>query len=777
MKTTKRFLLFFLFFLPALIHAQQKYTISGSVKDSANGESVIGATIYIPEAKAGASTNSYGFFSITLPEGKYTLVVNYTGRQPKIIPVDLHKNFKLNVELSDRAVTLQGVEITTKKADADKNVTSTEMSSNHLDMTEIKSIPVLFGEVDILKTIGLLPGVMSVGEGSTGFYVRGGGADQNLVLLDEAVVYNASHLLGFFSVFNSDAVKDMTLIKGGIPAEYGGRLASVLDVHMNDGNSKRFSVKGGIGLIASRLTIEGPIVKDRGSFLITGRRTYADLFLRAFGNTAQIRSSALYFYDLNFKGNYRFTDKDRVFLSGYFGRDVLNVGGRFGINWGNATGTLRWNHIFNDKLFLNTSAIITDYRYNIDVTSGSNDFGITSAVRDYGLKMGFEYYLNENNKIKFGLNSTYHVFTPGTVTTNGTSLLNDLNIEQKYALENAIYVSNEQTLTPKLTVNYGLRYAIFDQLGPGKIFKYDSTGAVLDTTTYSNRKIIQQYSGLEPRISARYQLNKVSSIKASYTRTSQYIQLLSNTTASTPTDLWVSSSNIIKPQIGDQYAAGYFRNFRDNMFEASVEVYYKNMWNQIDYKPGADIVLNPIVESQLYFGNGRSYGTEFFLKKNLGKFTGWVAYTLSRTERQFLYINSNEWYPAKQDRTNDISLVGTYEMNKKWTFGAVWVYATGNAVTFPVGKYIYEGQVVSYYTGRNGYRMPAYHRLDISATLHRPKKGNYEAEWNFSVYNVYDRHNAYSIEFQQDPNNPAYTQAVKTWLFGVIPSITYNFKF
>ena len=772
----------FLFFLicilylllqPSSLRAQTKYAISGTVKDSVNGESIIGCTIWIPDARVGVSSNTYGFYSITLPEGEHTLIFSYLGKQSKSVSLDLRKNEKLNIELGANPVFLNIVEVSGEKAD--KNISSSEMSSNHLDMEQIKSIPVLFGEVDILKTIALLPGVMSVGEGNTGFYVRGGGADQNLVLLDEANVYNPSHLLGFFSVFNSDAVKDITLIKGGIPAEYGGRLSSVLDVHMNDGNNKKFTVKGGIGVIASRLTIEGPIVKDRGSFLISGRRTYADLFIRQFG-PAMAKNSTLYFYDINVKANYRLDEKDRIFLSGYFGRDVLGISG-VGVKWGNATGTLRWNHIFSDKLFLNTSAITTDYQYMVDVTAAGNVFGITSSIRDYTLKTGFEYYINERNKMKFGLEETYHVFTPGDVSTNGTNLVPDLSIQQKFALESAVYVSNEQTLTDKLSLTYGLRYSLFDQLGPGKVFHYDSTGAITDSANYANHKVIQEYGSLEPRVSARFILNKVSSVKVSYTRTAQYIQLLSNTTASTPTDLWISSSNVIKPQLGDQYAAGYFRNFHDNVFETSVEVYYKDMQNQIDYKPGADIVLNPIVESQLYFGHARSYGTELLIKKRSGKFTGWIGYTLSRTERQFLYINSDAWYPAKQDRTQDVSVVAVYNLNERWSFGAVWVYATGNAVTFPVGKYEFQGHLVSYYTERNGYRMPAYHRGDLSATWHCKKKKRLESEWNFSVYNVYDRHNTYSINFQQDPNNPNNTEAVRTWLFGVVPAVTYNFKF
>jgi hypothetical protein len=753
--------------------AQSKFTISGTVVDSSDGESVIGCSIWIPDCKSGVSSNAYGFYSITLPAGNHTLIFSYVGKQSKSVVLDLQKNEKLNIELGINPVFLKSIEISGEKAD--KNISDGTMSSNHLDIQQIKSIPVLFGEVDILKTIALLPGVISVGEGNTGFYVRGGGADQNLVLLDEANVYNPSHLLGFFSVFNSDAIKDMTLIKGGIPAEYGGRLASVLDIHMNDGNSKSFTVKGGIGVIASRLTIEGPIVKDRGSFLVSARRTYADLFIRQFG-PGSVKNSTLYFYDLNMKANYRLGDRDKIFLSGYFGRDVMGISG-IGVRWGNGTGTLRWNHIFSDKLFLNTSAILSNYQYSVDVTAAGNVFGITSSIHDYSFKTGFEYYLNEKNKIKFGLDETYHVFIPGNVSTNGTNLIPNLSLQKKFALENAVYVSNEQIINGKLVINYGLRYSLFEQLGPGQVFHYDTSGAITDSARYSNLKVIQEYGALEPRFSARYILDKVSSLKLSYTRTAQYIQLLSNTTASTPTDLWISSSNVIKPQLGDQYALGYFRNFNHNVFEASVELYYKDMQNQIDYKPGADIVLNPIVESQLYFGHARSYGAELFVKKRTGKFTGWIGYTLSRTERQFFYINADAWYPAKQDRTQDISVVGVYDANARWSFGAVWVYATGNAVTFPAGKYEFQGHLVSYYTGRNDYRMPAYHRMDLSATLHCKKKKKLESEWNFSIYNVYNRHNTYSINFQQDPNNPNNTEAVRTWLFGIVPAVTYNFKF
>jgi hypothetical protein len=768
------FISFLLFVISAGLSAQEeRYTLSGTVRDSASGESIIGATVRIPEAKTGISTNAYGFYSITLPAGNYTVICSYVGRQTKSFHLDLQQNSHTDIVLSESAIALRNVEVTARQTD--QNIRSVDMGRDHLDIEQIKSIPVIFGEIDVLKTLTLLPGVMSAGEGNTGFYVRGGGADQNLILLDEATVYNASHLFGFFSVFNGDAVKDITLIKGGIPAEYGGRLSSVLDIHTNDGNSKKFTARGGVGLISSRLTLEGPLGSDKGSILLSGRRTYADLFPRQFG-PGTLKDINLYFYDLNLKANFRLTEKDQIFLSGYFGRDIMSIPS-LDIIWGNSTATLRWNHLFSDKLFLNTSAVMTDYQYKITISSGPNAFAITSSIRDYTGKMGFEYYLNENNKIKFGLAETYHSFTPGKVSSNGLDLLNDPNIDKKYALEGALYLSNEQTLNEHIIVNYGLRYSMFDQIGPGKTFHYDSNGTITDTTTYTGHRRIQEYGGLEPRAAINFLINKSSSVKASYTRTMQYVQLLSNTTSSTPVDLWVPCSNVIKPQIGDQYGLGYFRNFHSNQYETSVEVYYKTMQNQIDYRPGADLVLNPIVESQLYFGRGRAYGTEFFIKKKTGKLNGWIGYTISRTERQFNEINGGNWYASRQDRTHDVSVVAVYDLNRHLSFGAVWVYATGNAVTFPVAKYEYGGHLFSYYTTRNGYRMPDYHRLDLSLTWHCKKRKHLESEWNVSVYNVYNRHNTYSIDFQQDPNNPDNTQAIRTWLFGIIPSITYNFKF
>ena len=650
------------------------------------------------------------------------------------------------------------------------------MGVEKLDMKEIKYIPVLFGEQDVLKTLQLLPGIQSAGEGNSGFFVRGGAADQNLILLDGATVYNASHLLGFFSVFNSDAIKDVTIYKGEEPAEYGGRLASVVDVKMNDGNDKKFGVNGGIGLISSRLTIDGPIKKEKGSFIISGRRTYADMFLLLSKDTT-INKARLYFYDLNLKANYQINDKNRVYLSGYFGQDVLGFGTQFGINWGNATGTLRWNHLFSEKLFCNTSVIFSNYAYRININFGGSNINIISRIQDYNLKQDYEYFINSKNKLKFGFNSIYHQIIPGAITADNTSKISSLHLPNKFGLENAIYISQEYKPFKKFAFEYGARLASFSLIGPGDIYTYNDDGTTHDTTTYRSGQNVKTYINLEPRASANYIINDKNSVKASYGRNTQNLHLISNSTSGNPTDLWIPSSNNVKPEISDQVSLGYFRNFKENMYEFSSEVYYKNMQNQVDYKNGAQLNFNATIESQLLYGKGRAYGLELLMKKKYGRFNGWISYTLSRTERQIAGINNGNYYPSKQDRTHDISIVGIYEMSPKWTFSATWVYYTGNAVTFPSGKYEVAGQVINYYTERNGYRMPAYHRLDLGATWQRKKTAKFESSWNFSVYNAYARENAYSITFQTDPNDATRTQAVQTTLFRIVPAITYNFKF
>jgi hypothetical protein len=756
-------------------NAQNRYTISGTIRDGSTGEILIGATISLQEIpRSGILSNAYGFYSITAPAGKYTLLISFSGYQQDSLPVDLTHNILLPVQLTTEAGQLTEVVVSASKKN--DNVTRPLMGVQKLTTNEIKNIPVLFGEKDVLKTIQLLPGIQFAGDGNSGFYVRGGGADQNLILLDEATVYNPSHLLGFFSTFNSDAIKDITVYKGGMPAEYGGRLASVVDIKMNDGNDKDYHLGGGIGLISSRLNAEGPIVQDRGSFSISGRRTYADLFLKLSPDST-VNNNSLYFYDLNIKANYKFDENNHVYLSGYFGRDNLSFGNTFGIDYGNATGTARWNHVFNSRLFSNTSLVSSKYSYKIRINSTNNDIDFTSNIRDLALKEDLQYFIDADNKIDFGFNTIHHIIAPGIINASANSSFNSLILQNKYSLENAIYVAHEWSPTSDLHFNYGLRVSDFLVLGPGDFYTYDSAGNTTSTTHYKSGDMVKTYTNLEPRLSVSYQLNDASSIKASYNRNTQVLHLISNSTSSNPTDLWIPSSNNVKPEIADQESIGYFRNFKDNSYEFSVETYYKSMQNQIDYKNGAQLIANENVESQLLYGKGRAYGVELFLKKKVGKFTGWVSYTLSRTELKIDGIDNDTWYPAKQDRTHDISLVGIYQASRKWTLSATWVYYTGNAVSFPSGKYEVDGQTAFYYTERNGYRMPAYHRMDVAATMLGKKHKRFESSWTFSIYNVYGRENAYSIEFQNDPNDPSKTQAVQYALFRFVPSATYNFKF
>ncbi len=764
-----------LLLLSCCLAAQTKYTVSGTIRDQSTGEALIGASIVLLEhPQSGVFTNAYGFFSLTAPAGSYTLVVSFTGYKNDTLPVKLAKDLSLTVKLNAGDAQLQEVTVTAHKGN--DNVTQPLMGVQKLTINEIKNIPVLFGEKDILKTIQLLPGIKSAGEGNTGFYVRGGATDQNLILLDEAPVYNASHLLGFFSTFNADAIKDVTVYKGDMPAEYGGRLSSVVDIKMKDGNDKGYNVSGGIGLISSRLNIEGPIVKDQGSFIVSARRTYADLFLKL-SKDSNINKNSLYFYDLNAKANYKLNDKNTIYLSGYFGHDNLGFGSQFGTNWGNTTATFRWNHLFNSRLFSNTSLIYSNYSYDINVNSGTNNLTFTSKIRDFNLKEDLQYYLNNANRINFGFNVIHHTVTPGVLDATQSSSFNNKTLQNKYAVESAAYISHEWSPLNKWKFIYGLRFTLFSLLGPGNFYSYDKNGNVTDTASYSSGQVAKTYVNIEPRFSASYQLNQSSSLKASYARNVQNLHLISNSTSGNPTDLWLPSSNNIQPEIADQVALGYYRNFHHNQYEFSSEIYYKNMQHQIDYKNGAQLIANENVESQLLFGQGRAYGMELFIKKKYGRLNGWIGYTLSRVEEKFDAINNGSYFPAKQDETHNISVVGIYQASKKWTLSATWVYNTGNAVTFPSGKYTVNGQTVFYYTERNGYRMPAYHRLDLGATIETKKTAKTESSWTFSIYNAYGRQNAYSINFQQDPNDPTKTQAVKYSLFSFVPSITYNFKF
>lgn len=771
-----KYLISCLIVFTALTTSAQKFTISGTLKDATNGEDLYGGMIKVKElTNVGAISNAYGFFSLTLEKGTYTLIFRSTGFESKETVVELNKDIELKVEL-DIPKDVQNIEEVEVKAQKEnENITGSGMDVTRLDPKDIETIPVLFGEKDIMKTLQLTPGVKGAGEGNAGFFVRGGGADQNLILLDEANVYNASHLLGFFSVFNSDAIKDVSLYKSGIPAEYGGRASSVMDVKMRDGNKKKFGMSGGIGLISSRLTVEAPIVKDKGSFIVSGRRSYADLFLKLSKDTS-INQTQLFFYDLNAKANYRLGDKDRIFLSGYFGRDVLGINDAFGFNWGNATGTIRWNHLFSNKLFSNTSIAYSDFDYGFNVGSGEDGFGISSSINDINFKQDFDYFLNSNNKMKFGVNAIYHTFKPGELS-GGNSSFNPIVLDTRYGLEAAAYIQNDMKIGSRWSLMYGLRYSAFNLMGDGTAYEFDGNGVLTNSTEYSRGESIALHRGLEPRFSMSYILSENNSIKLGYNRNLQYLHRVTNSTTSSPTDIWVPSSNNVLPQLADQIAIGYYQNFNKNMFSFTGEVYYKALQNQIDYRTGASNFLNELIEGEFVYGKGRSYGLELQLQKKKGKFTGWLSYTLSRALRTFDAIDNGREFSARQDRIHDISLVTMYNLTERVALSAAWIYYTGDAVTFPSGKYELNGTVIPYYTERNGYRMPDYHRLDLGATFYFKEREKFEHNLNVSIYNAYNRENAYTITFQEAENDPTQTEAVQTTLFKIIPSITYNFNF
>lgn len=796
---------------------KQKFTISGYVKDASNGEYSIGANVYVKELLKGGNTNQYGFYSITVEKGTYHLIVSYIGYENYEKEINLDKDLRINVEIKPSMINAKEIEVSSEKSD--KNVSSSNIGTVKLEMEEIKKIPAFLGEVDVLKTIQLLPGVKSSGEGNTGFYVRGGGPDQNLILLDEAVVYNAAHLMGFFSVFNGDAVKSINLIKGGMPAQYGGRLASVLDISMKEGNTKEYHAQGGIGLISSRLTIEGPIKKDTGSFIVSGRRTYIDVLARPFAKPeSALKNSGVYFYDFNAKLNYRLSDKDRLFLSGYFGRDIMNYTDKpaqfkLNVGWGNGTGVLRWNHLFNDKLFMNTSAIFSNYDFTFGAQQSGFEFKLFSGIQDWNMKVDFGYFPTIRHEIKFGVNYVFHTFTPTSVSAKQDETEFDFGpVKRQKAHETAIYLSDDFDVTDKLKIHAGLRYSYFMQIGPfDRYVKDPITGQTTNVIHYNPNKKVKDYGGLEPRFNARYTLNTKSSIKASYTYNLQYIHLASLSAVTLPTDIWVPCSELVQPQKGSQYSLGYFRNFFDNAYEGSVEVYYKDMKNQIEYKDGAlpGESVNDNADNQFVFGTGQAYGIELFLKKRVGKFNGWIGYTLSYTKRRFPDLNRGKEFYAKYDRRHDVSIVMSYDLSKKWVFSAIWVYGTGNAITIPQSYYFIDGNFVTEYGDRNSFRMPAYHRLDISATLtpdrtqkiekrrarimerkgitnpdevNIPKKffKNYESSWNFSVFNVYNRHNPYIVYFANEGSAYDGTLKIKAkqiYLFPILPSVTWNFKF
>ena len=754
--------------------AQNNYTVNGIVKDSLSGETLIGVTLkFTSNTQLGTSTNAYGFFSYKLPPGEYDLSVSYIGYKSINRKITIKSDMRLDLNMLPDNMLEEIVVSSEKRND---NVINAQMGIAKINLSEIRNVPVLFGERDILKTLQLLPGIKSAGEGNSGFYVRGGSTDQNLILLDEAPVYNASHLLGFFSTFNSDAIKDVSVFKGGMPAQYGGRLSSVLDIRMNDGNKKEFTTEGGIGLISSRLKVEGPLIKDKSSFMISGRRTYADAFL-ALSKDSSINKNTLYFYDLNAKVNYQIDDKNTLYLSGYFGRDELGLNETFGFDWGNATSTLRWNHLFSNRLFSNTSLIYSNYNYVIENFLEENNFKVNSSIRDLNLKQDFQLALNNSHSTRFGFDFVHHTIAPGNITASATSSVNEVTIEKRKGGEIAAYISDEWEVNDKFNIVYGLRASSFQLFGPGDFANYDENGNIVSSRNYSSGQLVKTYFNLEPRISASYKLDELSSIKSSYTRNSQNLHLMSNSTASSPTDLYIMSSNNVKPEIADQVALGYFRNFNSDKYEFSTEIYFKQMQNQIDYRSGTDLRGNRNVEADLLFGDGRAYGIELFLKKRFGKLNGWVGYTLSKTERKFNDIDMGKWFNAKQDRTHDLSLVGIFKASERWTFSSTFVFNTGNAVTFPAGKYLLNNKTVYYYSERNSDRMPNYHRLDLSATLEGKPGKKLQSSWSLGIYNAYNRKNAYSIDFRDDPDNASRTQAVRTTLFGIIPSVTWNFKF
>jgi hypothetical protein len=761
--------------------AQQNVTLSGYIRDGANGEELIGATLFVKERGAGVGANVYGFYSISLPAGDYTLEFSYLGYESLTRSIELRANATLNVEL--RAEGLRIEEIVVVAQEPSRNVTGVEMSVEKLSAATVKLMPAVLGEADLLRSLLMLPGVSTVGEGANGFNVRGGAADQNLILLDEAVVYNASHLFGLFSVFNPDAIKDVQLFKGGIPAQYGGRLSSVLDVRQREGNKKRLGLSGGLGIVSSRLTAEGPIQKDRSSFLASGRSSYGHLFLKF---DPDLADNTVYFYDFNAKANFILNERNRIFVSGYFGKDVFNFSDQFTSNWGNATATIRWNHLFNEKLFSNFTAIFSDYGYSLGIPQGAQAFRWDAKIINYALKGDFSYYFTPNNKLDFGLQTTYYRFHPGMARGVGDeSFFNRIALEHNYALEPAVYASYEKRFSPKLTLQIGLRYGAYYRLGEGSEFVYEGgtpsrEAAIIDTLRYGPWDVISRYGGLEPRFSANYSLGREQAVKVSYNRMRQFIHLVSNTTSPTPVDVWTSSGPHIRPAVVDQVAGGYFRNFNDNRYEASIEVFYKRFGDLLDYIDGAELLLNETLERELLHGEGRAYGAEFIVRKVKGRLTGWAAYTLSRSERRVDGINQGEYYPANFDRLHDLSLAATWSLSPKWSISGNFAFQSGRPITYPDARFEYEGISIPVYSNRNGARTPAYHRFDLSANFIPGKRPDHrwKGEWNFGVYNLYGRRNPYSIFFRPNEDNPLETEAVRLSIFGApLPYITYNFNF
>lgn len=781
------------------LQSQQKYTLSGTISEASSNETLIGVTIAFPNLRTGVTTNEYGFYSITLPEGNYEVIVSYLGYQDIRETINLDTNIKRDFSLSEEAEQLEEVVVTD---DAERlDIRKPQMSVNTLAVQTIKQIPVVLGEADVIKSLLLLPGVTNAGEASSGFNVRGGAADQNLILLDEAIVFNSSHLFGFFSVFNPDAIKDVKLFKGGIPARYGGRVSSVLEIFQKEGNSKELKVNGGIGAVASRVLVEGPISKDRTAFLAGGRASYAHLFLPLF----DIDNSA-YFYDLNTKINHKINARNSIFLSGYFGRDLFSINDSFVNIYGNAVGNFRWNHLFSNKLFSNLSLIYSDYFYGLELDFVG--FEWDSGIQNFNLKYDLKHYLNDKLQLNYGLNNIYYVFNPGKIKPNreDSGIVED-QLTKKYANEAAAYVDVEHQVTRNLSLNYGLRVSQFNRLGQDEFFVYENDdpvffdpflltyreGTPIDTINPGRGGTLEKFINLEPRISLSYNFKGKSSIKASYTRLAQYLHLLSNTNSPTPLDVWTPSGPFVEPQLLDQYAMGYFRNINDGEYSLEAEVFYKDIQNRIDYIDGADLIANDAIEQVILNGEARAYGLEILLRKNEGRLKGWLAYTLSRSEQRTpgrtpsfddgrsnmeTGINFGEWYSTPFDKTHDIAIFGSYDLNDRWNFNANFIFQTGQPTNYPIGQFEFQGLTIPFYGPRNEERLPDYHRLDLSATL-TPKRNNrkkVQSEWIFSIYNVYNRMNAASINFRENEDTGR-NEALRTSIFGIIPAVTYNFKF
>jgi len=773
-------------FATNLLFAQEKFTISGYVRDSLSRETLIGATIQAKEQSKGVSSNQYGYYALTLPKGEYAIVASFVGYFPMEKKINLQADLVIDFPLLSKSSLSQEIVISSKKRDA--NIKNAQMGQIDLSMSRAKSVPVIFGEVDPLKILQLYPGVSNAGEGNSGLYVRGGGPDQNLILLDDAVVYNSGHLFGFFSIFNGDAIKNTTLIKGSMPAQYGGRISSVLDISMKEGNLDKYQVEGGIGSIASRFSVQGPIKKEKASFMLSGRRTYIDALVKPLiKKGSQFYGSGYYFYDFNAKFNYRFSSKDRLYLSGYFGRDrfdFVNNKRQFDVEvpWGNSTLSARWNHVFHKKLFMNTTAVYNDYQFSLGALQNSFNFVLSSGIRDLNLKTDLDHFLTPEHKLKYGALFTYHRLSPSVATGRQDSVLfQPNNAQTKFANEFGLYAQDDWEAGRNLKINYGIRWSAFQQLGPYTNYTTDIDGNRLDSVKYNSNDQVITYGGLEPRLTMRYSLDEETSLKGSVSRNRQYLHLVSNAGTTLPTDVWVPSTLRVKPQLSWQYSAGIFKNFNDNAFETSIEVYYKSMQNQIEYRQGfTPSIKDP--EEEFVFGKGWSYGTELFINKTKGKFTGWIGYTLAWTWRKFPDLNNGNKYPAKYDRRHDLSVVGIYEVNQQWKLSSVFVYATGNATSLPEKFYLIEGVLTQQFSRINQYRLAPYHRLDLSATyIPTPKKERkWKHSWVFSIYNVYSRQNPYFLYYNQTGSAFAGTlqvQAKQVSLFPVIPSVTYNFKF